>query len=298
MMKSVLRVTGVIVLLLLCYVVLQSIFSSLGVLAALAVGRWQGVVAGDIIEIASSADISALAGQAQEYYFAGMSIGHLLSIAIMLLVIHFTGLFRMRLSLFRSISWGALGVSTALVFTSMWVLNIFVQWFPLEDNMQDLFWGLSNDVVGALTISVFAPVLEEVLFRGAIQGYLTRKTGSPLLSVLVASLIFGIIHINPVQVVYATLLGVLFGWIYYRTGSLLSVIVGHVLNNSLATIVMLAAGDSGVEESAAANEAPAYFMFAVFAVISIALALKLNRMLPPVPVPWRESDEKSEAPAV
>lgn len=53
-----------------------------------------------------------------------------------------------------------------------------------------------------LTVIVAAPILEEILFRGIIQGSLVRKYG-PWRGVLVASAIFGVVHGIPQQVVNA-----------------------------------------------------------------------------------------------
>jgi membrane protease YdiL (CAAX protease family) len=123
-------------------------------------------------------------------------------------------------------------------------------------------------------MALLAPLLEEVLFRGAIQGILMRHFGKPWPAIIVASLIFGIFHWNPIQAVYATLLGMVLGWIYYRTGSLLSVIVGHVLNNSIAVFTTIAFG--AAEEEEIANSSPGIAAFIFFAVASIALALKVK----------------------
>ena len=203
-----------------------------------------------------------------------------LSALIMLLFIHFTGFYRLRLQHLRSLAPRPFLFSTLVVFFSMFVLNIFVQWFPLEDNLSDVFSGLSNNVLGILTLAVLAPLLEEVLFRGAIQGMLMRFFGRPWPAIIVAALIFGVFHMNPVQIVYATLLGIIFGWIYYRTGSLLSVIVGHVLNNSLAVVTTLLY--SSAEEEAVADSSAGIVSFLVFAFLSIFFAVKLHRSLPPV----------------
>ena len=43
-------------------------------------------------------------------------------------------------------------------------------------------------------------------------------------------------------------MGMMFGWLYYRTGSLLPGIVGHVLNNSLAAVNMIIYGHVPIEE--------------------------------------------------
>ena len=291
--RKMLTISGVIALLLLVYAVLQSLMAELCMMGALYLGKQQGVVHGNIMDIMYVPNVEVLPSVVQRCYYAGMSVGLFLSAVLMLLVIHKSGLFRMRTSLFRSIQPRPLLLSTALVFTSMWVMNIFVQWLPLDDLMQDRFAGISRDPLGALTISVIAPVLEEVMFRGAIQGYLIRRTGKPVASIVAAALVFGIFHMNPIQVVFATMFGIVLGWIYYRTGSLMSVIVGHVLNNSIATLTMLTM--SHIDEKAVSNESPAYFVFVLFLILSIVLVRKLNSSLPPVPVPWRESDEPEEA---
>ena len=200
--------------------------------------------------------------------------GLFLSSLTMLLFIHFTGLYRLRRDLLHSIAPRSLLLSTLLVFSAMFALNIFVQWFPLENNMNDTFLGLSRNAVGIMGLAFFGPLLEEVLFRGAIQGLLMRYFGRPWPAIVVAALVFGVFHMNPVQIVYATLLGIVLGWIYYRTGSLLSVIVGHVLNNSLAVVTTVAFG--ATEEQAVANSTAGIAGFVLFAVLSVWLAIKLK----------------------
>ena len=102
---------------------------------------------------------------------------------------------------------------------------------------------------------------------------------------------------NPVQIVYASLFGFVLGGIYYRTCSLMSVIVGHVLNNTIATLTTLYFGN--VEESELmAKVMPQeavlvsqIVMFVLFGGLSLMLAFKLHHSMPAPPVPWRESDE-------
>lgn len=200
--------------------------------------------------------------------------GLFLSSFTMLLFIHFTGLYKLRRDLLHSIAPRPLLLSTLLVFSAMFALNIFVQWFPLENNMSDTFLGLSRNAVGIMGLAFFGPLLEEVLFRGAIQGALMRYFGRPWPAIVVAALVFGVFHMNPVQIVYATLLGIVLGWIYYRTGSLLSVIVGHVLNNSLAVVTTVAFG--AAEEQAVANSTAGIASFVLFAALSVWLAVKLK----------------------
>ena len=58
-----------------------------------------------------------------------------------------------------------------------------------------------------------------------------------IICILVQALIFGAIHMDPSQMVYGTLYGILLGWLCCRTGSLIPGIVLHVVNNSTALLL-------------------------------------------------------------
>lgn len=294
-MKKFFKVLGVIALLIVVYSLFQGLFTGLAMVAFVVYAICTGEI--DVNAIATYGDAQAFMENPvmEGYVTDAMAWGLFLSAINMLLFIHLTRLFRLRMSIFSSIAIRPLVFSTFLVFTSMFALNIFVQWFPLEDMLTDQFEGLTHTLLGAFTISVLAPVLEEVMFRGAIQGYMMRRFRRPWLAIVVAGLVFGIFHMNPVQVVYASLLGIIFGWIYYRTRSLLSVIVGHVLNNTIATITMLFFADTSEAELIGENFSPVaetameVMMFLGFAAVSVLLAIKLHRMLPPVQAPWSDA---------
>lgn len=294
-MKKFFKVLGVIALLIVVYSLFQGLFTGLAMVAFVVYAICTGEI--DVNAIATYGDAQAFMENPvmEGYVTDAMAWGLFLSAVNMLLFIHLTRLFRLRMSIFSSIAIRPLVFSTFLVFTSMFALNIFVQWFPLEDMLTDQFEGLTHTLLGAFTISVLAPVLEEVMFRGAIQGYMMRRFRRPWLAIVVAGLVFGIFHMNPVQVVYASLLGIIFGWIYYRTRSLLSVIVGHVLNNTIATITMLFFAETSEAELIGENFSPVaetameVMMFLGFAAVSVFLAIKLHRMLPPVQAPWSDA---------
>ena len=91
----------------------------------------------------------------------------------------------------------------------------------LPNNMQEIFAMMMQHPLGVVAITIMAPVVEELLFRGAIQGHLLRKWKKPLWAIVVSSLIFGIVHGNWVQAPFAFVVGLALGWIYYHTGSLL-----------------------------------------------------------------------------
>ena len=98
-------------------------------------------------------------------------------------------------------------------------------------------WAIMSTVVAA-------PILEEMLFRGLVFESCRERLGKGG-AVLISSLLFGLIHGIPVQIVNAFVVGLILGYIYLRTRSLLTVIVLHAINNALAYISMAFFGDSG-----------------------------------------------------
>jgi len=108
---------------------------------------------------------------------------------------------------------------------------------PKPDQMEKLlnnmgsqidFWGF------VLMVTVF-PILEELLFRGIMLDGLLKRY-SPLKSILVSSLLFGFIHLNPWDFMNVFALGLFSGWIYYKTNSVLPSILVHITMNLCAYI--------------------------------------------------------------
>ncbi len=108
----------------------------------------------------------------------------------------------------------------------------------LPDLMKQTFDVLQSGWLGIFCIAVAGPVLEELLFRGAITKALLKKY-SPATAIVLSGLVFGVFHINPVQVVSAALIGFLLAWLYYRTRSLMACILIHIVNNSFSVWLSL-----------------------------------------------------------
>lgn len=108
------------------------------------------------------------------------------------------------------------------------------QW--LEDTMKQL---LENSPVwlSLISVSVFAPFFEEWLCRGIILRGLLSRNMSPAAAIVISSVFFAVIHMNPWQALPAFALGALFGYVYYKTGSLKLTMLMHCTNNTLAVIL-------------------------------------------------------------
>ena len=279
-MKNVFKTIGVVALLLVVYFVFQSVLTVIPLVAYYIKDYATGAVSME--ELTSMTSVSA-GGAMPPAAVTALAWGLFLSTITMLLFLHFTRFYRFERSMF-SVPRRPLVLSVLLVFASMFSLNVLVQCFSLDNLLEVQFDQLSHTFIGAIAISVFGPLLEEALFRGAIQGYMMRHF-KPWTAIVCSALIFGLAHMNPVQIVYATLLGVVFGWIYYRTGSLLPVILGHVLNNSVAIITMLLGMEQ--DSNAPLSDIEKSYMAVVFVVatvVAVQLVRMLNRSLPKVSV--------------
>ena len=89
---------------------------------------------------------------------------------------------------------------------------------------------------GYLTIGLLAPVCEELVFRGAILRTLLRWRRG-WVAIAISALLFSLVHANPVQMPHAFVIGLLLGWLYYRTDSVVPGVVYHWVNNSIAYVV-------------------------------------------------------------
>lgn len=86
-------------------------------------------------------------------------------------------------------------------------------------------------------LSIMAPVLEEFWFRGVIQTGLS-KFGNGY-AIVVSAILFGIAHGNVHQFSYATMMGILVGYVRYASGSLLATTIIHAIINSIAAILLV-----------------------------------------------------------
>lgn len=142
----------------------------------------------------------------------------------------------------------------------------------LPNLMEQTFDAMQSGWVGILAIALVGPVVEEFLFRGAITKVLLQSY-SPRAAILLSALVFGVFHLNPVQIVGATLVGLLLAWLYWRTGSLMPGILIHIFNNSLSVYLSLHYPD--VEYMADILPAAPYYGLLAVAAALLCISVKV-----------------------
>lgn len=84
-----------------------------------------------------------------------------------------------------------------------------------------------------LAMAGLAPLVEELVFRGLLYGWLAGRWGT-VIGWLVSSLAFAAAHVEWKHIILVLPLGLWFGWLRRRTGSLWPSLMSHIVNNGIA----------------------------------------------------------------
>lgn len=132
------------------------------------------------------------------------------------------------------LAWSVVASIGALV-PSIWIQE---QMPELPNFAEQEFDTILGTPWGYLFVGLLAPLSEEIVMRGAILKELLKSEKLGVWgAIAVSALMFALIHMNPVQMPHAFLTGLLLGWMYWRTGSILPGVAYHWANNSIAFVM-------------------------------------------------------------
>ena len=129
--------------------------------------------------------------------------------------------------------WCVLAALGALI-PSVWIQEHMPE---LPNIVEGEFDMIMKDRWGYLVVGLLAPLAEEMVFRGAILRSLLRWKENPWIGIVISAVLFAVIHMNPAQMPHAFLIGLLLGWMYYRTDSIVPGVVYHWVNNTVAYVM-------------------------------------------------------------
>lgn len=173
--------------------------------------------------------------------------------------------------------------------------NVIIETLSLENNLEEEFLGMSRSWVGILAIGVAGPVCEEVVFRGGIMRPLLNKGVNPWIAIVCSALIFGIIHWNPIQIPFAMAVGLMYGIVYYCTGSIVLTSICHIINNLSSVLAMNQFGKESLEVTTQQELGTTWtIVLLVMAIIGCVVALRVvwKRL-----VPERLAEQISQTPS-
>ena len=180
----------------------------------------------------------------------------------------------------KVLPWKGLSLKNTLlvVVISLAILPIiqivaFLSSFIFTPVIMDVDFTASPMWITLIVTAVFPALFEEFWFRGALYtGY--RAGGVSILkTALITALFFGLTHSNLHQALFAFLIGILYAYMVYYTGSILAPILGHFINNGIHAV--LAYVEPYVQWADSMAEAPGTFLL-IMAVSSLVM----------IPVVW------------
>ena len=117
--------------------------------------------------------------------------------------------------------------------------RVLQNWIRMPAEMENLIkasFQFNNPLffwIAFLSVTLFAGIFEEMLFRGFFQ-QVWERAFSPLPAIGISAILFAVVHFNPWWLIQILLLGILLGYIAYRSDSVVPGIFIHVLNNAIA----------------------------------------------------------------
>lgn len=153
------------------------------------------------------------------------------------------------------------------------VIDPLTNMIPMPEFMEKLFAMLATrDIWTFLMVGITGPILEETLFRGIIlEGFLTRYR--PGKAIFWSALLFGLFHMNPWQFIPGFLIGLLLGYIYLKTRSLIPVILVHMVNNSFSYLIMYIYGEDVQSFRDLFTDPEYYYLLLAFSIVVFASLL-------------------------
>lgn len=170
-------------------------------------------------------------------------------------------------------------VIVLFILSSLFALDLINSLLKLPDNNEWLFKEMSGSVYIIIPIAFLGPIVEEIVFRKVIVQEFLNMSLKPYMAILLSALLFGLIHMNPAQMVFAFAAGLIFGWIYLKTGSILPGIIGHIINNTIGIIELRSSENFQIVDQASHFLTQPLFLTAFIGslILSLSMVAYINR---------------------
>lgn len=145
-----------------------------------------------------------------------------------------------------------------------------------EDLAQNFDLSTASPVLMILAVCIVGPIAEELVFRGMIFGKL-RRAFSFWPAAIISGIMFGVFHMNIMQGVYASVLGVLLAYVYEKTQTIFGSIFFHIVFNASSYITdFVNSGIQSVVPSETVYSAGLILFSILSGIIVILLARKMK----------------------
>ncbi|MCK6512066.1 ABC transporter permease subunit [Myxococcota bacterium] len=163
-------------------------------------------------------------------------------------------------------------------YTSMW---LFPDWLEFARKMNESLslksFGISTPVF-FLILALSPGICEEAVFRGfALSSF--HKRLSPQTAIALSAFLFAAFHLSLYRLLPTFLLGLVFGWLCWRTGSLYASVLAHTLHNALSLAIGLFFAKTAIARSL--DQQPAVWWLPLGLILFVTGIVWLHRIAPP-----------------
>lgn len=183
---------------------------------------------------------------------------------------------------FRDTETANLVISSILGISLVLPVSLLMNLVPFKDisiktqeSINSIVEGNSIFVV-ILALGIIAPFIEELIFRGLIFSELKRIMPIPAV-ILVQAFLFAIYHGNLYQTIYAFFLGIVLGYVLYKTGSIVAPILIHIFYNTSNILIEKVFSEYLTEQQATTLSAMILFSSFVFIIFAFFALHYLNK---------------------
>ena len=137
-----------------------------------------------------------------------------------------------------AIGFATMLLSAVIILITMFVVEQVTGELPGTDNPLDTFedgWLIPIAIVAV----VFAPICEEIAFRGFLFGGLRRAMRFRW-AAIASGVLFGLVHVDPIRLVGLSITGVMLAGLYERRRTLVAPIAAHFTVNLIAVLSLFA----------------------------------------------------------
>ena len=125
-------------------------------------------------------------------------------------------------------------LSLVMAISALFAFDMLFQVLDIPDIFEQQFLEMTKSWAGFIGICIVGPIMEEIMMRRVIMTEIAKATSHVWWGIIISAAIFSVIHGNPIQMVFALPAGIIFGWLYHKTGSLFVPICIHIINNTIS----------------------------------------------------------------
>lgn len=150
----------------------------------------------------------------------------------------------------------------------------------MPEDVEQTFIELCHSPFGFLSVCFTGPLIEELIMREGVMGSMLRRGVGPWTAIILSSVLFGAMHFNLSQFIFATIGGIALGILYYKSGNIILPLIVHALNNTFSSIMTLTVETDNLADLLG-GQTIVYILLALFWTLSAFLFVKY----------WKTEDE-------